>query len=528
MEKNRLLIIPFFVGLMLLIYSWFLSFPLSVTSISDSIFNHISIFYWLSVPLLLISIFLMALSFKNKYYKMATAVGFVLVLYSLSYFYFTMSTSDAVFFRGLIENFIRTNNLDISKPIHDYYQWPSFFLLASITTLVTGLKVTAYEFLLFTIIGFLMATALYVYVSKAYSKSGSLAVAAFFIVMFLFLNYQAVPFSVAFGLLFVLFMLETNEKSFGTTLTTLILFTSTVLTHAFVPLFFVIYLLIRSIIKRSMHYFELFVLTLAIYLIAQITLVVFSFKSSLISIFVVSSEYSRMAGATLAPTSFPIDTFPRLFSRTVTVAFGILCLAGFIFVLIRRKLRKIDIAIFLTGAVYSGLGLVLYTLGGRAIAIVFVPISLGFAYLFETKFRKYLKYLVLVLLIFVPFVSMHSSINSFPISFQTKDDTAIANFMIDKYDWNSKNVVIGDDQMTWYISPQIPGNTQIDTDLAPTIGLSHITQYDSIIYSVGLAQTLNMSNLSLEATSQKIMNSFDIVYDSGSSYIAIKASNPVP
>jgi hypothetical protein len=523
MEKNRLLLLPFFLGLMLMFYSWYLSFPLSVDSVNGSIFDHVSILYWLSVPILLTSMFMMATSFKSKYSKWILSVGFVLVLYSLSYFYYTMSTSDASYFRGLTENFVRTNSLNASQFIHYYYQWPSFFLLADITTLVSGLKLASYEFLLFTIIGFLLATALYVYASKAYNRSGFLAVAAFFVVMFLFLNYQAVPFSLAFALLFILFMLETRERSAGTTLTMLILYTSMVITHAFVPLFFVIYLLIRSIISRSRQYFEFFILTLVIYLIAQITFAVFSFRGNIISVFTAPSEYSGVVGATLASTSVAIDAIPHLFSRTVTIAFAILCIAGFVFLIFRRKLRKIDKAIFLTGAVYSGLGVALSVLGTRAIALLFVPIALGAAYLFESKFRKYLKYLVVVLLIFVVFVPMHSSFTSYPITFQTKENLATANFMIEKYDWNSKSIVIADSYTAWYISPQIQGNSEIDTDLAPRFGLSNIAMYDSIIYSVGLAESLQTSNISVEATSQQILDRFDVVYNSGFSYIAVKS-----
>jgi hypothetical protein len=435
-----------------------------------------------------------------------------------------MPTVDSTFFRGLAENFIRTNSLNASQTIHGYYQWPSFFLLASITTLVSGIDLTIYEFLLFTIIGFLLATALYVYASKKYNRSGFLAVAAFFVVMSLYLDYQAVPFSLALGLLFVLFMLETQERSAATTLTMLILYTGTVITHAFVPLFFVIYLLIRSIISRSRQYFEFFILTLVIYIIVQITVAAFSFRGIIISVFVTSSEYSSVIGATVASTSVAIAAIPHLFSRTVTIAFAILCIAGFVFLIFKRKLRKIDQAIFLTGAVYTGLGVALNVLGLRAIVLVFVPISLGISYLFQSKFKQYLKYLVAVLLIFIVFVPIYSSLYSYPITFQTKENLATANFMIEKYDWNSKSIVIADNGAKWYISPQIQGNTQVDTDEAPTIRLSNITNYNCIIYSVGLAHTLQVSDISIEETSQQIMDKFDLVYNSGFSFIATKSS----
>ncbi len=127
MEKNKLLIIPFFIGLALLVYSWYLSFPLSIDSVGDSIFNHISILYWFSIPLLFTSIFLIAISFKNKYWIWMLTITFVMILYSLSYFYNTMSTADAAFFRGLTDNFIKTNSLNASQYIHSYYQSPSFF-----------------------------------------------------------------------------------------------------------------------------------------------------------------------------------------------------------------------------------------------------------------------------------------------------------------------------------------------------------------------------------------------------------------
>jgi hypothetical protein len=524
MEKNKLLIIPFFIGLMLMVYSWYLSFPLSLNSVGDSIYNHIPILYWISVPLLLTSMFLMAISFKNKYLRWMLTVGFVIVLYSLPYFYFTMPTVDSAFFRGLTENFIRTNNLDASQLIHSYYQWPSFFLLANITTLISGLNLTIYEFLLFTIIGFLLVTALYVYASKAYNRSsGFLAVAAFFVVMFLYLNYQAVPFSLAFGFLFVLFMLETQGKSAGRTLTILVLYFSLVITHAFVPLFFVIYLLIRSIISKSRQYFELFILTLVIYLIAQITFAVFSFRGNIVSVFTTPTEFSSVVGASLVSTSVAIDAIPHLLSRIVTIGLALLCVAGFVFLFYRRKLRTIDKALFLTGAVYSGLGVVLNVLGTRAVPIVFVPLALGVTYLFQSKFRKYLKYLVLVLLILVVFVPIHSSITSFPITFQTKDDLATANFMIEKYNWNSNTIVITDLSARWYMLPQIQGTPEIDTDIASRFGLSKITAYDCIVYSVGMAQSLNMSHISIEQTSSQILERFDVVYNSGSSYIAVKS-----
>ena len=523
MQKNKLLIIPFLAGLMLMVYSWYLSFPLSVNSVSDSIFNHVSILFWLSLPLLLTSMCMIAISFENKYLKWIMTLGFVIVLYSLWYFYSTLPTSDSLFFRGMTENFIRTNNLDASQWSHFYYQWPSFFILANITASVSGLELTIYEFLLFTIIGFLLSTALYVYASKVYNRAGFLAVGAFFVVMFSFLNYQAAPFTLALGLLFLLFSLETQEKSTGITLSMLVLYISITITHAFVPLFFVLYLLMRSIVSRSKQYFGLSILALIIYFSVQITLGRFSFAANIIRVISVPSEYSAIFSNIFAPVSVRVDVIAQLFSRTTTIAFAILCFAGFFFLVIKRKLRDVDKAIFLTGAIYSGLGIATYALGSRAVPLLFIPISLGIAYLYESKFRPYLKYSVLVLLILVVFVPIHQSFSNYPITFQTKEDLSTANFLIEKYHPNLNSVVISDSGTKWYVDPMIQGNFEIDTDIEPRFGLSNIATYDCIIYSVGLAKSLQMSNISVEEISQQIQDRFNVVYDSGFSYIAEKS-----
>lgn len=523
MKKKRLLLLLFFAGLALMAYSWYMSYPLSINSGKDVVFNHVSIFYWISVPLLLVSTFLMALSFENSYWKWIMTVCFVITLYSLFYFYRTLPTSDADYFRGLTENFVRTQNLNPSSPIYSYYQWPSFFILASIVTRVSGLGIVSFEFMLFTIIGFLLATALYIYVSKAYVHTGFLAVVAFFIVLFYFLNYQAVPFSLALGLLFLLFMLETRKKSSSVMLTVLVLFISISIMHAFIPLFFVLYLLMRSIVSRSKQYLNLFILTLIIYFSVQFTLAQYSFSTTIISIMTFPTEYSSIVSSTLTPVSMTTDVVAQAFSRIVTIVLAMICFAGFVFLVIKRKMREMDKALFLTGVIYSGIGVVIYTLGSRALPIAFIPISLGVLYLHESKLRPYLTCFILILLFLVVFIPMHTSFGGSSITFQTKEAQTTANFMIEKYPWNLTSTVISDVGAEWYIAPQIQGHTEIDSPFSPHFLTSNITAYDCIIYSVGLEKTLQWNNVSIEETSQQILSRFSVIYSSGLSYVAEKS-----
>ena len=112
-----------------MVYSWLQSYPLSVVSLTDLVFYHVSVLYWVSLPLLLGSMFLIGLTTKNIYLKWLLTIGFLLTIYSLFYFYQMIPTSDSQYFRGLNEYFASTNDLNAYQPNHLYYQWPSFFIL---------------------------------------------------------------------------------------------------------------------------------------------------------------------------------------------------------------------------------------------------------------------------------------------------------------------------------------------------------------------------------------------------------------
>lgn len=501
-------------------YSWYLSYPLSVDSVDDFVFNHVSILYWFSLPLLLTSLYMMAVTFKNNSFKWIISVGIVMTLYSISYFYFMLPGSDSRYFRGVTEYFIETKNLDPLQPNHGYYQWPSFFILSYIASSVSGLTLVNFEFLLYTVIGFLLATSLHFYASRAYKNSGLLTVAVFFISMFYFLNYQCVPFSLALGLLFLLFMLETKQKSIGLTITMLVLFTSISITHAFVPLFFVLYLLMRTILDRNRHYGNLFLFTLILFFVIQFTLAQFSFARHIISVMTSPSEYSTIVERTITPASGPIDVIAQIFSRAVTIAFTMICGAGFLFLLIKRKLRALDKALLLTGVLYSGLGIFLYSLGSRAIIIAFIPISLGAAWLFEIKFRPYFQHifsvLLIVLLILFSFIPLHKSFTN-AIHFQTQEAYRAENFFINYYNWEKPSFILVNFRVMTYLQSKLSADPYFSPDPRT------VKEVDTIFYTVGLGKNFLGANYTMENLfSEERLN---VVYNNGFSYMAIKAQD---
>jgi hypothetical protein len=530
-DKYKIAVFPFLIGLGLFLSSWFLSYPLSIDFVGDVVFNHISPFYWLSLPLMLSSLFLLGAFSKSHILRCATCVGIILVIFSLSFFYFSLPTSDSQYFRGLTEYFIHTKDLNSSEFSHIYFQWPSFFLIGYIVTSVSGLSLINAEFLLYASLGSLLTVALYVYASLHFRKGGFLAVIAFFISMFYFLDFQWVPFTLAFSLLLVLFMLESSEnrqerpRSSVITLT-LMLFFCISITHLFVALFFVLYLLARSIFFRKKRYISLFLLCSIIYFLVQLTLAEYSFDSSIQGIFRLPSEYSAIFQYTLSPVLKPIDLMAQNISRIVTISFVLICLVGFVLMFIKRKLRSIDLVIFLVGATYSALGFFLFLLGNRGLPIVFIPLSLGVAYLFETRLKRYLLGIILILLILFVCLPIHTSFNSYSgsfIPFQTKEESVVEHFVLDNYDWMVPSVVLAHAPAEVYLQSNL-NLAQIKVTFRDEFSpnFPRITG-DCILFTVGLENNFWIANYSID---QIILGEkLSVVYDNGFSKVTISGSN---
>jgi hypothetical protein len=516
LQKNKLLLVPFFLGLVFLFSSWLLSYPLYVSDLADVIPNHLSILYWFSLPLLLGSMYIMSITFNNSILKWLLSVGIVLTLYSLSFFYYTLPGVDEHAFRGLTENFTSTGSLAISQPIQEYYQWPLFFMLAKIFTSITALPLAIFEFVIFALIGFLLTTAIFIYSSKKYPRSSSLAVFSFFIAMFYFLNYQAAPFTLALSLLFLMFTFTLEKLNVGSALAIILLFFGILFTHVFVPLFFIFYLFTQSIFTKSKSFFALFLISLSAYLFYERS-IANDFFFNIINRISSNSEYSSLASYFVKPVVIPLDSLAQLFSRTITIVFLLLCATGFLVLLFKSKLRTVDKTIFLTGIVYFGVGLVIYTLGSRAIAIAFIPVSLGICYLLETRIRRYLIPLILILLLFFAFIPLHTSFSYVPIIYESKDEFAVSFFMLNHYNWNSETVILAHISTYSYILPQILSKSYFESDASLNSSSFSLYRYDCVIYSIGLERTVG------ENVSKDILGeNFNILYDSGSYELALK------
>jgi len=523
LDYRKLLAVPFSIGIFLFIYSWFLTYPIAINSAEINVFDKISVYYWVSLPFLLVPMFLMAYLSRSNIVKWLLTIGIVSVLYSTSYLYFSMPTSDSQYFRGLIEYFVQNKTLDPSIPNHNYYQWPSFFILFQITLSASLLSQINFEFLIFFVIGLLLTTGLYVYASRVFKNAAFVAVIAFFISnMALFLNYQAVPFSLALGFLLLIFMLESGKPSLVTTLTEVLLYVGMLFVHAFVPLFFVIYCLGRGIFARSKKYLIFFVLTIVLYFMVQLSIARAAFYINLIHMFELSPEFSSVVEVTLETAIVnPIDAIAQLFSRFSTLGFIGLSLLGFLLLLKKGKIKIIDKAVLLVGLCYSSVGLVLYTLGTRAVVIIFIPLTLGAAYLLEYKYKKFRRFfkssilvLFLVLLSSSLFIQVHQAFNN-EIQFQTKEAYQADNFLLDHLDWNKENLkVVMDYRSVTYFQ------SLLSNDVGYLYkNITSIDYIDVVFHNVMLSRIID-ANLTNNST---FYENFNRLYDNGVTYVALNS-----
>jgi hypothetical protein len=508
--KSKLLLIPLLIGFALLFYSWYYSYPITINATDTTIFSQLNWLYWVGYCVTIASMYLLSLTIKTSLLKWLLVVSVIAVLFSLQFFSYYLPGSDTQYFRGLTENFINTKNLDPSGPSHYYYQWPSYFITRYIGAAISGLSIQSLEFVYYFILGLLLSTSLFVYVSKKFKNSEFVVVLTFFISMFSALNYQFVPFTFSFCFVILVFMIESSEKSNKVTAISILFALSTILAHAFVPLFLILYFFIRYIVTRTNDYKVLFSFSLVGYFVVQLTIAKLSFYSNIASVASISSEYSSIVSATLQTAQNQIDVLAQLFSRASTICLLLLCGIGFAVLVLKRKLRTIDKSILLTGFLYSSIGVVLYALGSRAIPILFIPICLGIGYLFE-RFRKFLKYGLLLLIILSVAIPLHQTFGN-QDQIQTKADYRTENYLISKNSWNSSSPVFifAEYRATTYLQPKLSDTAYFGW--TPT----ELNSSDIVVYTTTL-------RLGLTSDNQTFIDSNNRLYDNGFSSIDMRS-----
>jgi hypothetical protein len=516
----KLILIPMCIGVILLFLSWGLSYPVSIDSPYDFVYNHISYLYWLGLAILFASFFIVALKTKNNNLRWAMTIGTVLLIFSQAYFYYMVPGSDANAHRGLTEYFISTGDLSL-KPYHYYYQFPLSFILSKTALSITGLDLRCFEFILYGVMSFVITSLIYLHISKVRTNA-YVAVIAFFITLIYFFNFQWIaPFSLSLCLILLLFRLDNVSGKHEVTLAMLIIFTGITFTHILTPLFFVVYCLLMYIKERNKKHLNLFMLTLIIYALVLINNVLLPvYLKQLPNLFFLEILYRVQVSTTSLAAPQPyIDVIAQFFSRTVVIATTLVTGLGFITLLRRRKLGVTDYVMLLTGATFAVTLFVspsaYHELSNRAFFLIGIPASLGASYLCGSKFRKFFKPVFLILLVLFTFSLMHQTFYDQEIFFQTKNEYQCANFMIDHINWNASSRILSPFRFEQYLMTKSSSVIFWSDEYSEGFP-ENMLNCDYVAYTVGLAKSLLAANYSVDTSFREFdVNHFNLIYNSG-------------
>lgn len=519
MRKENIVFIAFIIGLFLIFYSWYISYPVNVDFPADVIPNHISPLFWFGLSIVCSTLYILAMWSENNSLKIIATLGLIIFIYSTAYFFWFMPGSDSHYFRGLNEYFIETGDLNFNESYHSYYQWPLFFILNKIANII-GLDLRIFEFILFGLFGVLYSVSLYSLFHKSSREGACFAVISYFIMMWWYIDYQYVPFALGFCFLLLLFMLDKREnKNPATILSMLLIFASMTLTHSFLPVFFISYTFIKYVLlSRERKHMNIFLMTLIIYSVVLTFRAVEFLELSIETLIGFSSDvYVRLAETMFVEATTPIHELIQLISRSIFLVTGLVAASGFIILLSKRKLGPSYLALLLSGGAYALASIVLPILGTRAFAIIIIPLSLGITYFYKTKYKKFFQYLFLAIIIVFAFMPLHSSYNLTrrQIPFQTEPDYQAANFWINHYRPNERSLMISDFRTEWYLFPKA------DIPNVTFEGGTELEDFDCILYTIGLEKTFLRQNYTSENLIQEI-NEYNVFYNSGSSLILVK------
>ena len=401
-------------GGILILISWWQSYPVYLHSAYSEIFFSISPIYWiglvLSVPSLLV------LSFKGSRAQIATAAVLIfLTLKASSYFFYYFSMGPDPFFQSLTDYYFSQGH--IATSFQNIYQWPAFFILAKQFELVTGLPSRVYVHGFVLIMGTLIPASVFLLVEKR-SVSAGAAVLGFTLLSFYFLNYQYAPQVLAFPLVLLLIVVDFRVRPSGRrSLIQLLLFLAVCFTHAFMAVFYLLYSFSVMFWGRRSHNVPSRTFTfllLAIYISGLYFYTAFlpTAASTLFrSLLQVSgiSEYSTIYQQTTTPTG---DTLVQLLSRATVITTAAVSALFLVDMIRRRQFGSKDYALATAGTLYLVAGSVFVILGGRSLQFLAISASLPIGF-FAAMRRKLAPILLIGLAVASVSMPMHVSLYSY-------------------------------------------------------------------------------------------------------------------
>jgi hypothetical protein len=398
MKQERLGYILLAIAAGLIIIAWLNSSPLSLRTPDSYLYNSIYPTFWIGLSLASISLFLIARYTRSSWEQLACGVVFVLLMYSVHFFFTFTAGPDANTFRGLTENYISTGTLLPQE--HDYYQWPSLFVLGAVVAELMRVSANTASGILFAAWSLVLAGGLFLYTTRRNNIEDFLSIAVYIIALYPFLNWQYSAQTFALALFTICTILITRNDR-GSRVLTILIFITLVSSHAFFAIFLLVAMFILALSSRG--YIRMTIILSAYYVSYVIFQSALFFRGAVGAIGgALLEEYSSVLATTLAPPASSLDTFTQLISRTVTISVWILLGTITLHLLLHRKLRKLDISLGGSGLVGTIIGTALPVLGSRALQVAAFPAAYVIrAFTPSSRLQKaLLTYFVLILVLF--------------------------------------------------------------------------------------------------------------------------------
>lgn len=427
-QISKIGIILFFTGLILILISWHLSYPIYMPNFNEILFNQFYPLLWPGMILSLLGLFITGYYSNKKIVKILCASIFPIIIYVYVFFFTYIPTSDSGTVKAMFEIFHYTG---INPAIESYFHYPIYFTLNEITSQILGFNANNLAVIYFILFGFLIALYIYFLIFKLTKNNiyqiAFFAPALYFIAIFSYLNYQWVPQTLALIFFLILTILLDQKKSEYKFLS-IIIFTVLVFTHLFIPAIFLLLIGIHAIKKKESR--NIFLLMGCIYSTVLIYYTTF-FLPDIIeafreSIYGFGKEYiTDFSRSFMEPTSFLSNIISTINRIRIPIIWIVLSI-GFFLWFIKRKISFPAFALGLTGGVYFSIGMFYSILGMRALQILFIPLVIGIGF-FLSKWRKLTLLFITIIIILSIFGPMRSAYDGY--QFQIKEEEFACNFL---------------------------------------------------------------------------------------------------
>ena len=438
--KNKKLIkisaILLCIGIIFIIISWILSYPIHLTETRDLTFSQFFPSIWPGMILSSIALFSLGYSYKKKYIQALCSALFPIILYAYTFFFSYVPSSDCGNVRGMFYVFQKTG---INSDVIPYFDFPNYFTYNEIIHQIVHIDENMIAALSIIIYGILLGLFLYLFLDHQKNKFNKelkpfILTITYFIGMYSFLNFQWVPQTLALVYFFILLFITSRlTEKFSHKYWEFILlfvFVAFFFTHAFLPVIFLLFFALIILKRRS--FFSIFIILSSFFIVftlyylnIYLSIYIQTFQQSIAGF---SQEYISVASRSFGETMNLLSTIISYANRIRIPLIWLLGFIGSLILLYKKKIHTFFISLGLSGGFYLAVGTLFSVLGLRATQIFFIPLSNGLTYFF-TRWKKPMMLLFLVLLILSVFGPMRIAYDT--TQFHTYEEAEICNFLAD-------------------------------------------------------------------------------------------------